>query len=415
MKKILLVLAAFSFFGCQDIINLDRPEDSLYLLDGISSPAERMFVSFWTGMNHNYVFWDIDPTDWDRVYREFRPKFAALDDLEDEDEIFQRLYEYFTAVTWNLIDGHFSMELDLLNIDIVPSMNRFLERIAQEGIALAESEYIEDQTNLMGLLIASPLFSERSYHQTEAFVDAGDFSVFAGKIPFSGGQGGSILYLYFSEFIWSKIFENTDPYLAANEATITAIWDYFMDNLYAPDVKGVIVDVRGNGGGRISDLSYLWGQMFSREQYHLAYNRQKMGDGRMDHSPLLPFYIFNDPENTRDLQVPLVILTNKFSASCAEMSTLFVRSLPNGHHVGGTTWGAMGGITDNVFFNAGSFSSIGIELTFTPSVQVISLNGTNYEGRGIPPDHPVPFNFAEFNRGRDTRLEKAIEVVVANQ
>ena len=27
----------------------------------------RVFESLWSGMNYNYVFWDIDPTDWDAV------------------------------------------------------------------------------------------------------------------------------------------------------------------------------------------------------------------------------------------------------------------------------------------------------------------------------------------------------------
>lgn len=27
----------------------------------------QVFESLWSGMNYNYVFWDIDPTDWDAV------------------------------------------------------------------------------------------------------------------------------------------------------------------------------------------------------------------------------------------------------------------------------------------------------------------------------------------------------------
>jgi C-terminal processing protease CtpA/Prc len=46
---------------------------------------------------------------------------------------------------------------------------------------------------------------------------------------------------------------------------------------------------------------------------------------------------------------------------------------------------------------------------------VLDLNRISHEGRGIEPDYYVPFNYAQLMAGTDTRLEKAIEVIVNNQ
>jgi hypothetical protein len=38
-----------------------------------------IFTAFWSGMNSNYLFWDQESTNWDSVYRAYKPKFDSLD------------------------------------------------------------------------------------------------------------------------------------------------------------------------------------------------------------------------------------------------------------------------------------------------------------------------------------------------
>jgi C-terminal processing protease CtpA/Prc len=191
------------------------------------------------------------------------------------------------------------------------------------------------------------------------------------------------------------------------------MWNYFSDNLHAPDVKGVIVDVRGNGGGYANDLSLLWGQMFSKSEHQIGWSKMKIGDGRLDYAPLVPFNIFKDPNKGRDVTVPIVLLINRYSISCSELSALFARSLPNGYLVGGTTFGGQGPIaSSHVVFNAGSFSAPMIKITQTPFMQTLDLKKQSFEGKGIPPDDFVPFEFGKLEKGEDTRLATAIEVII---
>ena len=52
------------------------------------------FDAIWHGINQNYVFWEADPTDWDAVYSQYRPRFVELDKQEAVPTAdLQKLYE----------------------------------------------------------------------------------------------------------------------------------------------------------------------------------------------------------------------------------------------------------------------------------------------------------------------------------
>lgn len=55
--------------GCRkEMPQMQNPRTEVYITNWT-----QLFESFWNGMNYNYVFWDIDPTDWDAVYDEYHP------------------------------------------------------------------------------------------------------------------------------------------------------------------------------------------------------------------------------------------------------------------------------------------------------------------------------------------------------
>jgi hypothetical protein len=204
---------------------------------------------------------------------------------------------------------------------------------------------------------------------------------------------------------------------------------YFFDQLAAKkndgrDVCGAIIDLRGNRGGLAQDLSTLWGRIVPAD-FVFAKNKFKAGENRLDYTPPMDFTIFKHPENDYGgvTTIPIVLVVNKFSISCSEITTLFFRELPNGHIVGGTTWGGMGALSpgDNKLINAGQFA-VGkpaergiIELVYTSGLQTMTLDDKIFEGKGIPPDYEVPFNYTNMMAGTDDRLQKAIAVVLEKQ
>src|SRR5580658_2777383 len=51
-----------------------------------STNFSQVFENFWNGININYLYWDIDTTNWDLEYREFKPIFDELR-LENDTDV----------------------------------------------------------------------------------------------------------------------------------------------------------------------------------------------------------------------------------------------------------------------------------------------------------------------------------------
>src|SRR5580698_2356601 len=51
-----------------------------------------IFEDYCNGMNVNYVVWAIDTTDWDRVYRTYKPLFANLHRYDSSDVLLSLQY-----------------------------------------------------------------------------------------------------------------------------------------------------------------------------------------------------------------------------------------------------------------------------------------------------------------------------------
>ena len=67
------------------------------------------FDAIWHGINQNYVFWEADPTDWDAVYSQYRPRFVELDKQEAVPTAdLQKLYE---EICGSFIDHHMLVQL----------------------------------------------------------------------------------------------------------------------------------------------------------------------------------------------------------------------------------------------------------------------------------------------------------------
>ena len=491
MKKLkitLLICALFAFIfsaSCRQVVNLDAPRSYMTWNDYYSTEWVTIFEGFWTGMNTNYVFWDVDPTDWDLVYDTFKPRFKALGTVGDVDsdstgESGDKVISYFREMLKDIVDGHYQVQSDHIRnstgytMSIDPSYERYARSFPDET-ALSESEvykenplnddFIKSVKNLINTDYCSLVNIATGYNKT--------------------ADGNAVLYFCFPGFNWSSYFwgfynyfpdgVNDVRYKAIDEAldnyggpsiTVRQIvnessaynnlldylyttyrytslelrrptWSsavsyrclidhfyYFFDQLEngqledGTPVVGGIVDIRGNGGGAVEDLSTLWGRIVPRD-WVFAKTKYKSGENRLDHTPLMDYTIFKAPGARGVTDIPIALVVNKMSVSCSEMSALFFKSIPNGYVVGGTTWGGMGTLSgiSPLIHNAGTFSVSGgmIDLVYTPFTQVLTLQGKSLEGKGITPDYPVPFVYSNMVAGQDDRLQKAIEVILENQ
>src|ERR1700744_1266249 len=67
----------------------------------------QVFDDFWNKMNVNYLYWNIDTTQWNAMYSRYKPVFDKLQLNEPADMV--RSVGYFREMTEGLIDHHYSI------------------------------------------------------------------------------------------------------------------------------------------------------------------------------------------------------------------------------------------------------------------------------------------------------------------
>jgi C-terminal processing protease CtpA/Prc len=206
-------------------------------------------------------------------------------------------------------------------------------------------------------------------------------------------------------------FSLLKSYLSTTQNNVQPVLQYFLDFLknLSPNIKGIIIDVRSNLGGDLSDLNFLVGHLIEKP-LHFGYTQYKSGNGRLDFTPWINAVI-NPAPNTKPITLPIIALADNTSASLSEAVVMAIHSIPNGVFIGETTWGATGPITAEGVFNAGQFTVSNFLSVQTSSCKFKYLDGKSYEGKGFPPDVYVPFNLSKLQNGKDVQLEKAIDYI----
>nr|WP_068889190.1 S41 family peptidase [Pedobacter panaciterrae] len=377
----LLLLAS----ACRkEIPQINNPQDT------ISGNFSEVFDSFWSGMNNNYVFWDIDTTNWDRVYKEYKPLFAKLN-LYDSTDV-RKGYSYFKEMTKGLTDSHYDLSFNDDWLQDSSSINPAYQR------KLASPSYHDPISIFHFYDVITTNYLDPGRKRGFTNTERGQY------VAVSGTINNSTLYFFCSGFNLKTLFE-TDT--ANGVKTVT---QYFFDKLKnTPNITGIILDVRGNSGGALVDLDFLIGKMINK-QLNFGYTRSKQGNGRLDYSPWAPAFVTPQPDS-RNITAPIVILADSWSVSMAEMTAMAVKSLPNGHFIGERTWGATGPLIDKKFYNGGQFSTDYINLAYTSSLMLKYRDGKNYEGIGFPPDIEVKYDESAFNAGKDPQLEAALKLI----
>ncbi len=163
------------------------------------------------------------------------------------------------------------------------------------------------------------------------------------------------------------------------------------------DKKGLIIDVRGNGGGqsgnaeivasRFADKSYIYGKI-----------KAKIGPNPNDFDDWVETKIA--PAGKKQFTKPVVILTNRKCLSSTELFLMMMDNFPNVRIVGDTTGGAVGGPVARELPNGWGYR-VSTKIWARP-------DGSSAEGKGIYPDYPT-WNKPQSNQ--DSILEKAIELL----
>lgn len=349
-----------------------------------------VFDSYWLKMSSNYLYWDRDPLNWDDIYKKYSPLFNTLNINNYDDNL--KAATYFKQITANLIDCHYSISFQneaLQSTVINPAMDRKMKLAGFHypySFLKADTNYL-DKGYQVGYYI-NPNNINDNFYITYGFIK------------------NKIIYLSFSKFHLLKCYTDVD-----GQGDAKSVLNSFlaMLNNMPDNIKGIIIDVRGNGGGDIGDLNFLAGR-FTDKPITFGKTRYKSNTGRLDYTPWLNAVVTPQPvANFKQQQV--VVLVDNFSASLSEAFALAIRTMPKGITIGETTFGATGPVGDETSFNGGSFTVKGFLSVTGASAQFLAMDGRSYENVGITPDIQVKFNAAELNNNIDKQIEKAIEIL----
>lgn len=157
-------------------------------------------------------------------------------------------------------------------------------------------------------------------------------------------------------------------------------------------LRGVVLDLRGNGGGSPIEVSRLLGGWTrSKATSYWCDVKDKCEPNKADETVPL-------------VNLPLFVLTDRSCASACDSFSSTVKDLKLGTIIGTRTAGAVSGPGAGFLLNDASL--IGL-----PKVHEIGANKEVINTVGVAPDHVAPITSDALSAGRDPGVEKALSLL----
>ncbi len=298
------------------------------------SPTEN-FEYLWKQCDTKYAFFDYKGVNWNERHDYYK---ARINDGMSQEQLFNEL----AAMLNDLRDGH---------VNLVSNFNISTYKFDFLGPTNIE-ERIVDQ-----------FYLTKDKHIT-------------GPFQHNFVDGSNIGYIRFTSFPGTV----TDGQL-----------DYIIDR-YA-NTKGLIFDVRQNGGGAVSDVFKILSHFVTaKTEVYQTYT--KNGPGHNDFTDADKAYV---ESSGKTYTKKIFLLTDRGTFSSGSHFTLAMHNLPQVTVMGDTTGGGMGLPNGGQLPNGWTYR---FSVTSTRD-----LDGANYEN-GIPPDMLKYINKADTNK--DAVIEAAI-------
>lgn len=192
-----------------------------------------------------------------------------------------------------------------------------------------------------------------------------------------------------------KMLEEGMAYIQVTEFDDVSIKQFSgaLEEAREAGMKGLILDLRGNPGGNVNAVVEMCRMILPKGL--IVYTEDKYKH-KSEYTC----------DGSNELEVPLVVLVDKNSASASEIMAGAIKDYGIGTLVGTTTYGK--GIVQQIIpFPDGSAVKVTISAYYTP-------NGNNIHGIGIEPDVECPFDGEAYYGSEDhpdNQLEKGKEVL----
>ncbi len=421
MRRNIIILAviALIFSGCRKEADYHPyiGENGDLAYDSYSTQFEYL----WKCLSTGYVFWDVDKTDWDAVYNEYMPKFAALDAKHKAGQVVRtsELQELYVGAMGGMKDHH--MNIVVKNLFPPADEQKPIVIVSPGDLEIEKRDYyVEDYEHslmrfsemLLGMNQVYEIESPEMVSYQDASGQKYTYYFCLIKLP----DGRMIPYLWQSSVNMTNTLSalgTTGP--AGTAAAIIDHWFTAIQTMPREQMAGIILVNRCHSGGLNVDFKYVVGS-FINTPIEVYKTRYKEGPNRLEHSVWTPMII--NPLNTyhRDLtaeNIPYVVLVDMYSTSMGEMEPIAIKkALPTSYIIGERTFGALGSLMASYIdiTYGGPFGNLNTmnHYIYTSTFESL-MNSEVLEGIGFTPDKVV--NRKDHNGDFKPQLDAAIEYI----
>lgn len=306
-----------------------------------NSPAGN-FNALWKIIDENYCFFDYKEIDWDQIYDEYK---IQIDEDMDENSLFIIL----SAMVNELKDGH----VNLFSGNQISAYDEW-----QRG----------DPFNFN-------FFTVKSYYLDN------NYSFFDNAVYYKAIEKGKIGYIYYQSF---------------TKSVLETELDLMFKRLN--DCESLIIDIRDNGGGSLTNSDRLASRFFHRKTV-TGYIQHKTGKGHNDFSSPYPIYLEPSHSMLWPKEKRVVVLTNR---KCYSAANNFISKMNVLENI--TTIGTRSGGGNGFPFTSELPNGWGIRFSTSP---ILNINKQHTEF-GIDPDITVEAIHQIKDQPLDPILEYAI-------
>lgn len=312
-----------------------------------SEDPRASFEQLWTILDEHYCFFEQKDVDWNEVYARYAPQVA--DNMTDEE-----LFEVCSRMLDELRDGHTNLS-------------------APFATSYYRKWWSDYPQNYSARLVQQYYFNFN--YRTTGGIDYG-------ILPQNVG------YMHYGSFSATIGEGNLDSILA-----------------YCAAADGLIIDVRDNGGGSMTNVETLVAR-FIQQRTLAGSICHKTGPGHNDFSEPYAYYYDPAPSYRVLWGKPVVVLCNRSTFSAANNFVSVMKSLPNVRIVGATTGGGSG-----MPFSSELTNGWGVRFSASP-VRDPEGHLTEF---GVEPSEgcAVDLDPVEALAGRDTMLDFAVATVLS--
>ncbi|MBL7813977.1 MAG: S41 family peptidase [Saprospiraceae bacterium] len=314
----------------------------LLLKADVKNTPRHCFKEMWQTVNDNYAFFEYKNINWNAVYDKYAP---SVSDSMSQDS----LYSVLSAMLYELKDGHVN-----------------LSKGTDRSRNWSWKDDFPDNFN--------PLFTQRQYLKR-------DFQI--------------------TNALKNQILEDSIGYIryeSFGQGVSDADLDYVLKRMQ--NTKGLIIDVRDNGGGSMATIFRIMAR-FVDKRIHVGNMQTK--NGRIHNEFTNPTPLFVEPKKDKIKYLkPIVVLINRGCYSATTHFAAFMSLLPNVTIVGDRAGGGGGLPISRDLPN-------GWQYRFSATMQTLP-DGSQIES-GFDPDIQISTGPKEELEGKDAIIEGAIEVI----